>query len=111
MKNLVSSYPNANKITLILDNLNTHNFSGFHENLPAQQADELAQRFEFVYTSKCASWMNRAAFCMIEIEFSALSRQCLNRKIPSINKLSKEVLTYFKQRSDLGIKINWQFSC
>lgn len=106
MKNLAITYPKAEKIVLILDNLNTHNFSGFYENLSAQEAAELAQRFEFVHTPKCASWMN-----MIEIEFSALSRQCLNRRIPSINQLSKEVLTYFKERSDLGIKINWQFNC
>ena len=106
MKNLASYYPNADKILVILDNLNTHNFSGFYENLPAEEASKLAQRFEFVYTPKCASWMN-----MIEIEFSALSRQCLNRRIPSINHLSKEVMTYFKERSNLKIKINWQFSC
>ena len=111
MKNLATIYPKAEKIVLILDNLNTHNFSGFYENLSAEEAAELAQRFEFICTSKCASWMNRAAFRMIEIEFSALSRQCLNRRIPSINQLSKEVLTYFKERSDLKIKINWQFSC
>jgi len=106
MKNLASYYPNADKILVILDNLNTHNFSGFYENLSAEEASKLAQRFEFVYTPKCASWMN-----MIEIEFSALSRQCLNRRIPSINHLSKEVMTYFKERSNLKIKINWQFSC
>jgi len=106
MKNLATYYPNADKILVILDNLNTHNFSGFYEMFSAEQAAELAQRFEFIYTPKCASWMN-----MIEIEFSTLSRQCLNRRIPSINQLSKEVLAYFKERSDLGIKINWQFSC
>ena len=106
MKSLASNYPNADKIVVILDNLNTHNFSGFYETLSAEEASELAQRFEFVYTPKSASWLN-----MIEIEFSALSRQCLNRRIPSINQLSKEVLTYFKERSDLAIKINWQFSC
>lgn len=106
MKDLASYYPNAEKIVLILDNLNTHNFSGFYEMFSAEQAAKLAQRFEFIYTPKCASWMN-----MIEIEFSALSRQCLNRRIPSINQLSKEVLTYLKERSELGIKIDWQFSC
>ena len=106
MKSLASNYPNADKIVVILDNLNTHNFSGFYETLSAEEASELGQRFEFVYTPKSASWLN-----MIEIEFSALSRQCLNRRIPSINQLSKQVLTYFKERSDLEIKINWQFSC
>ena len=105
MQHLAKLYPNAKKIIVILDNLNTHNFSSFYKYLPAQQAANLADRFEFVYTPKSASWLN-----MIEIEFSALSRQCLNRRIPSMNQLASEVIAYFKERSDLGIKIKWQFS-
>lgn len=58
MKSLASNYPNADKIVVILDNLNTHNFSGFYETLSAEEASELAQRFEFVYTPKSASWLN-----------------------------------------------------
>ena len=105
MKHLAKTYSNAEKITVVLDNLNTHNFSAFYEVFSAQEAAELAQRFEFVFTPKNASWLN-----MIEIEFSALSRQCLNRRIPSMNQLGKEVITYFKERNDKGIKIQWQFS-
>ena len=105
MQHLAKLYPDAKKIIVIMDNLNTHNFSSFYENLVAQDAADLADRFEFVYTPKSASWRN-----MIEIEFSALSRQCLNRRIPSMNQLANEVIAYFKERSDLGIKINWQFS-
>lgn len=58
MQELSKKYPNANKIRLIQDNLNTHNSSSFYENLPANEAFELAQRFEFYYTPKSASWLN-----------------------------------------------------
>ena len=106
MKNLAALFPTADKIRVVLDNLNTHNASAFYENMPAEEAAALTDRIEFIYTPKSASWLN-----MIEIEFSALSRQCLKRRIPAINQLAKEVLIYFKERSDLGIRINWQFSC
>jgi len=105
MQNLAANYPDAIKIIVILDNLNTHNFSAFFENMPAQQAAELMDRFEFVHTPKNASWLN-----MIEIEFSALSRQCLNRRIPSINQLGKQVILYFNERSEKQVKIHWEFS-
>ena len=102
---LAAAYPNALKIRLVQDNLNTHNASAFYENLPAAEAFALAQRFEFYYTPKAASWLN-----MIEIEFAALSRQCLDRRIPTIEQLEKEVLALIKERTDKKIKINWQFS-
>lgn len=105
MKKLAEFYPDAIKIIVVLDNLNTHNESAFYENFSAEQAAELMDRFEFVYTPKTASWLN-----MIEIEFSALSRQCLNRRIATITELSKEVIAYFKERSDKGIRITWQFT-
>ena len=95
----------ANKIRLVQDNLNTHNSSSFYENLPADEAFELAQRFDFHYTPKSASWLN-----MIEIEFSALSKQCLNRRIPTQELLEKEILTIVKERNEKQIKIDWQFS-
>ncbi|KKL09333.1 hypothetical protein LCGC14_2566920, partial [marine sediment metagenome] len=66
-------WPEAKTIRLVQDNLNTHNASAFYQYLPAEEAFALAQKFEFVYTSKSASWLN-----MIEIEFSAIARQCLN---------------------------------
>ncbi len=76
---LAAAYPTAIKIRLVQDNLNTHNASSFYEHLPAEEAFALAQRFEFYYTPKSASWLN-----MIEIEFSALSRACLDRRIPTL---------------------------
>lgn len=105
MKELASQYPCAVKIRVVQDNLNTHNASSFYENLPADQAFELAQRFEFYYTPKSASWLN-----IIEIEFSALARQCLNRRIPTMELLESEILTIVKERGEKQIKIEWQFS-
>ena len=102
---LAAAYPQAIKIRLVQDNLNTHNASSFYEHLPAEEAFALAQRFEFYYTPKSASWLN-----MIEIEFSALSRLCLDRRIPSLEQLEKEVLALVKERVEKKIKINWQFS-
>jgi transposase len=104
-QSLAAIYPEAKKIRLVLDNLNTHNFSAFYENLPADEAFALAQRFEFFFTPKSASWLN-----MIEIEFSALARLCLNRRIPTIEKLESEVLAIIAERKRKQIKINWQFS-
>ena len=102
---LATAYPAARKIRVVLDNLNTHNASSFYEHLPAEQAYALAQRFEFVYTPKGASWLN-----MIECEFSAISRLCLNRRIATIDKLRSEVLALLEERSVKAIKIHWQFS-
>ena len=102
---LALQYPEATKIRLVQDNLNTHDISAFYENLPADEALALADRFEFYFTPKSASWLN-----MIEIEFSALARQCLNRRIPTIDKLEREILALVEERSTKRIKIDWQFS-
>ena len=102
---LAATYPDAKKIRLVLDNLNTHNSGAYYANLPDDEAFALAQRFEFHYTPKSASWLN-----MIEIEFSALARLCLNRRIPTMEKLESEVLTLIADRRQKQIKINWQFS-
>jgi len=102
---LVATWPEAVKIRLVQDNLNTHNASAFYENLPAHEAFSLRQRFEFYYTPKSASWLN-----MIEIEFSALARQCLDRRIATLEQLKQEVLVRMQERNAKKIKINWQFS-
>jgi len=102
---LAAAYPEAEKIRVVLDNLNTHNISAFYELLPADEAFALAQRFEFYFTPNSASWLN-----MIEIEFSALARLCLNRRIPTIEKLESEVMAIVNERKQKQIKINWQFS-
>jgi hypothetical protein len=102
---LAVAYPQAKQIRLVLDNLNTHNASAFYEALPADEAFALAQRFAFYYTPKAASWLN-----MIEIEFSALARLCLNRRIPTQAKLETEVLAWLAERHRQQLKIHWQFS-
>ena len=102
---LAAVFPHATKIRLVQDNLNTHDTSAFYENLPADQALALAERFEFYFTPKSASWLN-----MIEIEFSALSRLCLDRRIPELEKLESEVLALVAERNAKNIKITWQFS-
>jgi hypothetical protein len=102
---LAAEYPDAIKIRLVQDNLNTHDVSAFYENLPADEAQALAERFEFYFTPKSASWLN-----MIEIEFSALTRLCLDRRIPSRELLEREVLSLVAQRKADKIKITWQFS-
>lgn len=102
---LAAKYPQAKKIRLVQDNLNTHDTSAFYENMPADEAQALAERFEFYFTPKSASWLN-----MIEIEFSALSRECLDRRIPTLEQLEKEVLTLVTERDTKKIKIQWQFS-
>ena len=102
---IAEAYPKAIKIRLVQDNLNTHDVSAFYENLPADEAFALAQRFEFYFTPKSASWLN-----MIEIEFSALARLCLKRRIPTFELLETEILAFFHDRECKQVKIEWQFS-
>jgi transposase len=105
MQHLSESYPQAKQIIVVQDNLNTHQNASFYDHLPADQASALAERFEFHYTPKGASWLN-----MIEIEFSALSKQCLSRRIPAKEILEQQLKAIVKERNDKGIRINWQFS-
>jgi len=102
---LSAAYPQATRIRLVLDNLNTHNASSFYEHLSAEEAYVLTQRFEFHYTPKSASWLN-----MIECEFSAIARQCLDRRIATIEHLRSDVLALLEERSAKAITIHWQFS-
>lgn len=102
---MAEAYPEALKIRLVQDNLNTHDPSAFYELLPADQAFALAQRFEFFFTPKSASWLN-----LIELEFSALARLCLDRRIPTFQQLETEILTFLAERDRLQLKLNWQFS-
>jgi transposase len=105
MQRVTEMYPTAEKIVLVQDNLNTHNASSFYENLPPAAAFALAQAFEMHYTPKKGSWLN-----MAELELSALSRICLSRRIPSIEELDREVQSLVKERNELKVKVEWQFS-
>lgn len=105
MKDLASSYPEAEKIIVVQDNLNTHNPSSFYEVFQAPKAFALAQRFEMVYTPKKASWLN-----MAEIELSALSKQCLDRRIARIGLMRKQVRAWTAGRNRSKTKIRWNFT-
>lgn len=105
MKTLAEQYPEAEKIILVQDNLNTHTPASFYETFPADEAFALSQRFEMIYTPKKASWLN-----MAEIEFSALSKQCLDRRIPQIQKLTNEVTAWVKYRNQQRATVHWQFT-
>lgn len=106
MKELAEKhYPEAEKIILIQDNLNTHSPSSFYETFSAEKAFALTKRFQMFYTPKKASWLN-----MVEIELSALSKQCLNRRIDTINKLRQQVKVWVKERNRLQTTIQWSFT-
>lgn len=105
MQQLAARYPQAAKIRLVQDNLNTHALSTFYDCLPAAMAEKLAARFEVHYTPKCGSWLNQ-----IELDFSALSRQCLNRRIPTQAQLAYQVYSWSHQRQAQAVKIHWQFT-
>jgi hypothetical protein len=105
MQRVAEMYPEAERVVLVQDNLNTHNTSSFYEHLPPAEAFALAQAFEMHYTPKKGSWLNIA-----ELELSALSRICLSRRIPSIEELDREVQTLVCERNQLGIKVEWQFT-
>ena len=105
VQRVAGMYPQAERVVLVQDNLNTHNASSFYENLPPAEAFALAQRFEMHYTPKKGSWLN-----MTELELSAISRICLARRIPSIEELDREVQALVKERNELRIKVEWQFS-
>jgi len=98
-------YPQAEKIIVVLDNLNTHTPSAFYETFEPEEARRLVERFEFHFTPKHGSWLN-----MAEIELSALVRQCLDRRLPDIETLTDEVQSWQQQRNDEVVKVLWQFT-
>jgi hypothetical protein len=98
-------YPEAEKIVVVLDNLNTHTPSAFYLAFEPQEARRLVKRFDMHYTPKHGSWLN-----MAEIELSALVRQCLDRRIPDKDCLSKEVKAWEDERNSEVVKVHWQFT-
>jgi transposase len=105
IKDIADEYPKAKKITLVMDNLNTHKPASLYEKYEPKQAKELWDRFEFVYTPKHGSWLN-----MAEIELNVLNGQCLNRRIDNIETVIKEVRAWQNHRNNKNIKINWRFT-
>lgn len=102
---IAAQYKNAEKITLVMDNLNTHEPGALYETFPPEKAKALWDRFEFVYTPKHGSWLN-----MAEIELNVLIGQCLNRRIDDIDIVKKEVLAWQKFRNNKDATVNWQFT-
>ena len=98
-------YPEAKKITLVMDNYNTHTIGAFYQAFEPAQAKRLIDRFEFVNTPKHGSWLN-----MAEIELHVLNSQCLNRHIATVEEVKKEVKAWQEHRNNKNSKINWQFT-
>lgn len=98
-------YPQAEKIVVVMDNLNTHTPAAFYQVFEPGEARRLVERFEFHYTPKHGSWLN-----MAEIELSALVRQCLDRRIPDKEKMILEVRAWQDQRNSEVVKVHWQFT-
>ena len=102
---IAARYPDAGKITLVMDNLNTHRPGALYEAFPPARAKALWDRFEFLFTPKHGSWLNVA-----EVELNVMIRQCLNRRIDSIDVLRSEVAAWQAARDRLRAKVNWQFT-
>jgi hypothetical protein len=98
-------YPDAEKIVVVLDNLNTHSPVSFYQAFPPAEARRLVERFEFHYTPKHGSWLN-----MAEIELSVLIRQCLAGRIPNQEMLSQQVQAWQKERNEQVVKVHWHFT-
>jgi hypothetical protein len=105
MEVLADHYPDAETIILVQDNLNTHTAGSLYQVMPPDDAFELAKRFEYHYTPKKGSWLN-----MAEIELSALSKQCLDRRIPNMKKLADEVSAWERERNSIGATVRWKFN-
>ena len=105
LEDIAIQYETAEKITLVIDNLNTHDPGSFYEAFPPDKAKAIWDRFEFVYTPKHGSWLN-----MAEIELNVLAGQCLKRRIDDIAVVRKEVLAWQNFRNNKNAKVNWQFT-
>lgn len=98
-------YPEAEKIVLVMDNLNTHDIASFYEAFEPSEARRLAEKLEIHYTPKHGSWLN-----MAEIELSILSRQCMNDYFESIEELASSIECWQDSRNETESGINWQFT-
>jgi DDE superfamily endonuclease len=102
---LTVDFPNATKVRLVCDNLNTHDIASLYATFPAPEAHDLAARLEIIHTPRNGSWLNVA-----EIELSILSRQCLNRRIPDEPTLRRELDAWNIQRCLDASTVHWQFT-
>jgi hypothetical protein len=98
-------YPFAEKIILVLDNLNTHSLASLYAAFKPEAARRLCERFEIHYTPKHGSWLN-----MAELEIGVMSRQCLDRRIPAIEKMASEVQAWVTERNNHKAAVRWHFT-
>jgi hypothetical protein len=106
MKDLVDvHFPDAEVLRVVVDNLNTHDASSLYDTFAPAEARRIARKLEFHYTPKHGSWLN-----MVEIEFAVLSQQCLDRRIPDLDTLTREVAQWELQRNDQKATVNWRFT-
>ena len=105
LQDIAGQYPKAEKILLVMDNLNTHAPDSLYDTYSPEIAKALWDRFEFLYTPKHGSWLN-----MAEIELSVLTRQCLSRRIDTIEEVRIEVKAWENARNNINAKVNWQFT-
>ena len=98
-------YPHAEKIRLVMDNLNTHTKASLYKAFEPEEALRLANKLEIHYTPKHGSWLN-----MAEIELSVLGRQCINRRIPNQEILRREINAWVRERNESGTQMDWRFT-
>ena len=98
-------YPDADRITLVMDNLNTHTGASLYKAFAPVEARRILEKLEIHYTPKHGSWLN-----MAEIELSILSRQCLDRRIPDRETLTEEVKAWEARRNASPAPVNWRFT-
>ena len=98
-------YPDAQTVVLVMDNLNTHDFSSLYETFEPQEARRIREKIEIHYTPKHGSWLN-----MAEIELAVLSGQCLDRRIGQEAELRQEVVAWEAERNDQQVRVNWRFT-
>lgn len=98
-------FPDAERITLVMENLNTHTKASLYETFEPAEAKRLADRLDIHHTPKHASWLN-----MAEIGFNLLSRQCLGQRIPTVTQLIRQVNAWLEARRAIPPRVNWQFT-
>lgn len=98
-------FPDADTIVIVMDNLNTHKLASLYEAFPPEEARRIIEKLEIHYTPKHGSWLN-----MAEIEFSALQRQCLDRRIPDQETLREEIAAWEERRNEQEVTVNWRFT-
>jgi len=105
IEEISETYKDADRITLVMDNLNTHTPGSLYETFSPEKAKELWDRFEFIFTPKHGSWLN-----MAEIELNVLTSQCLNRRIDNIETIERETRAWQNHRNNKEARIDWQFT-